>query len=161
MDKTAAQQEKQVVVFNLGPEDYAVDIGIVREIIRMQNVTRVPRTPQFIEGVINLRGKIIPVVNLRKRFGLPGDERGKDNRIIVVDLGRQSIGIIVDAVTQVFRVPDGSIEAVSDAITTTEAECLLGIAKIGSRLIILLDLHRMFSAAEGLPEPSAASVLAG
>ena len=94
-----AQTEKQLVVFDLASEGYGVDIGAVREIIRMQEITRVPRSPEFVEGVINLRGKVIPVIDLRKRFGLVVAEQTKDNRIVVVDIGKQDLGVIVDAVS--------------------------------------------------------------
>ena len=98
--ETLQQDEQQLVVFDLSTEAYGVDIGAVREIIRLQDITRVPRTPEFVEGVINLRGKVIPVVDLRKRFGLPAEDESKENRIVVVDIGAQDIGVIVDAVTE-------------------------------------------------------------
>ena len=84
----ASQAEKQLVVFDLATEAYGVDIGAVREIIRMQDITKVPRCPEFVEGIINLRGSVIPVVDLRKRFNLAVSEQNKDNRIVVVDIRR-------------------------------------------------------------------------
>jgi len=137
--------ERQLVVFDLTSESYGVDIDAVREIIRMQAITRVPRTPDFVEGVINLRGKVIPVVDLRKRFRLSISEQSADNRIVVVDIGGQDIGVIVDAVTEVLRIFDDSIEPPSAAITTTESDYLMGIAKVEDRLIILLDLECVLS----------------
>ena len=97
--------ERQLVVFDLNEEAYGVDISQVREIIRMQEITRVPRAPEFIEGVINLRGKVIPVVDLRARFSMPGTERTDEHRIVVVDVDGQDIGMVVDAVTEVSRIP--------------------------------------------------------
>ncbi len=144
----SAQEEKQLVVFNLGQESYGVDIGSIREIIRMQEIARVPRTPDFVEGVINLRGKVIPVVSLRKRFGLPDVEQNKDNRIVVVDIDGQDIGMRVDAVTEVLRVSSSVVEPVSNVILTAASAYLTGIAKLKDRLIILLDLRRVFSEAE-------------
>ena len=141
----AAQIEKQLVVFDLASEGYGVDIGAVREIIRMQEITRVPRTPEFVEGVINLRGKVIPVIDLRKRFGLQVADQSKDNRIVVVDIGKQDIGVIVDAVTEVLRISAASVEPPTSFITSADSDYLLGIAKLESRLIILLDLESVLS----------------
>jgi len=135
----------QLVIFDLATEAYGVDIGAVREIIRMQDITRVPRTPEFVEGVINLRGKVIPVIDLRKRFALPVTEQNKDNRIVVVDIGGQDIGVVVDAVTEVLRIAADSVEPPSSVITSADSEYLLGIAKLEDRLIILLDLERVLS----------------
>jgi len=146
--ETLQQDEQQLVVFDLSTEAYGVDIGAVREIIRLQDITKVPRTPEFVEGVINLRGKVIPVVDLRKRFGLPAEEESKENRIVVVDIGAQDIGVIVDAVTEVLRIATDSVEPPSSVITTADSEYLLGIAKLDSRLIILLDLEQVLTEVE-------------
>ncbi len=146
--ETLQQNEQQLVVFDLSTEAYGVDIGTVREIIRLQDITRVPRTPEFVEGVINLRGKVIPVVDLRKRFGLPAEVESKENRIVVVDIGAQDIGVIVDAVTEVLRIATESVEPPASVITTADSEYLLGIAKLDSRLIILLDLEQVLTEAE-------------
>ncbi len=143
-----AETEKQVVVFSLGSEAYGVPIGAVREIIRMQDITRVPRMPEFVEGVVNLRGKVIPVIDLRKRLGLGAAEKSKDNRIVVVDGGGEDIGMIVDMVTEVLRLPANSVEMVSGVISSTDSEYLMGIAKLESRLIILLDLRKVLSDSE-------------
>ena len=142
------QTEKQLVVFDLASEGYGVDIGAVREIIRMQEITRVPQTPEFVEGVINLRGKVIPVIDLRKRFGLQVADQSKDNRIVVVDIGKQDIGVIVDAVTEVLRISADSVEPPTSVITSADSDYLLGIAKLESRLIILLDLESVLSEEE-------------
>lgn len=146
--ETLQQDEQQLVVFDLSTESYGVDIGAVREIIRLQDITKVPRTPEFVEGVINLRGKVIPVVDLRKRFGLPAEAESKENRIVVVDIGAQDIGVIVDAVTEVLRIATESVEPPASVITTADSEYLLGIAKLDSRLIILLDLEQVLTQSE-------------
>lgn len=143
-----SQTEIQLVVFDLASEAYGVDIGAVREIIRMQEITCVPRTPEFVEGVINLRGKVIPVIDLRRRFGLPVADQNDDNRIVVVDIGGQGIGVIVDAVTEVLRLATDAVEPPSAVITTTDSDYLLGIAKVENRLIILLDLERVLTEEE-------------
>ncbi len=135
--------EKQLVIFNLGGEAYGLDIGTVREIIQLQAVTNVPGAAHSVEGVINLRGSVIPVVDLRKRFGLQEIERGKETRIVVISSAGQDIGIIVDSVTEVFRISSDSIEPPSSTITTEASEYLLGIVKLPDRLIILLDAEKV------------------
>ena len=95
-EEKVTKTEEQMVVFEIGREVYGVDIETVHEIIRMQEITAIPRAPQFVEGVINLRGKVIPVVDLRKRFALQMSEYTKATRIVVVDIGRNTIGMIVD-----------------------------------------------------------------
>jgi len=143
-------EEKQLVIFDLAAETYGVDIGSVREIIRMQEITKVPRTPDFVEGVINLRGKVIPVIDLRKRFGFQDTEATKDTRIVVVDIDGNDIGVVVDAVTEVLRLSGDAVEPPTGVITTTDSDYLLGIAKLESRLIILLDLQKALLAMDYL-----------
>ncbi len=143
--QTIKQDEQQLVVFDLADEGYGVDISAVREIIRLQEITQVPRTPEFVEGVINLRGKVIPVIDLRKRFWLTVEAESQDNRIVVVDIGDQDIGVVVDAVTEVLRIPTDSVEPPASVITTADSDYLLGIVKLDSRLIILLDLRKVLS----------------
>jgi purine-binding chemotaxis protein CheW len=135
--------EKELVLFELGKEIYGVDISVVYEIIRMQPITRMPKAPFFVEGVINLRGKVIPVVDMRKRFGLPTAEQTKDNRIMVLESLGQNIGIIIDAVTEVLRIPSDSIEPPSDIVISAASDYLLGIAKHDKSMIILLDMDRV------------------
>jgi len=144
----ATSTEQQLVSFDLATESYGVDIGAVREIIRLQEITNVPRTPEFVEGVINLRGKVIPVVDLRKRFGLPVGDQSAENRIVVVDIGGQDIGVIVDAVNEVLRIFNDSVEPPSSVITTADSDYLMGIAKVDDKLLILLDLESVLSAEE-------------
>jgi purine-binding chemotaxis protein CheW len=146
--ETVQQDEQQLVVFDLSSEAFGVDISAVREIIRLQDITKVPRTPEFVEGVINLRGKVIPVIDLRKRFGLSAEDESKDNRIVVVDIGAQDIGVVVDAVTEVLRISTETIEPPTSVISTSDSEYLIGIAKLDARLIILLDLQQVLSEAE-------------
>ena len=151
--------EKQLVVFDLASEAYGVEIYAVKEIIRMQELTRIPKTDAYVEGVINLRGKVTPVINLRKRFGLRVSEVTKDNRILVVEVGNQDIGVIVDAVREVMRIPVSSIEPPSSIITSADSEYLMGIAKLEDRMVILLDLEKaLFDDAKDAPrhkEPDA------
>ena len=102
--------EKQLVVFELANELFGVDIGAVESIIKMQAITRVPQSPEFVEGVINLRGKVLPVIDLRLRFGLPAVEVTKGNRIMVITLGGTQVGMIVDGVSEVLSISDGDVE---------------------------------------------------
>lgn len=142
--------EEQLVVFELAKEYYGVDIGKVQEIIRLQEITEVPRAPVFVEGVINLRGKITPVVDLRKRFGLPLGEQNKDGRIVVVKVAGHLVGLMVDGVSEVLRVSRECIEPPSPLVTTLDSAYLQAIAKLEDRLIILLDLERVLNQKEKL-----------
>lgn len=157
MADRAVGAEQQLVVFNLSGGGYGVDIGTVREIIRMQEITQIPKTPPYVEGVINLRGRVIPVLDLRKRFGLEVTEYTQETRIVVIDIGGTDIGAIVDEVTEVLRVPLGSIELPSDVVLGDDSEYVVGVVKLGERLVILLELARALSEDEraimGQPEP--------
>ncbi len=139
------EAEEQLVIFELANEVYGVDIGRVQEIIRMTSITKLPRAPEFVEGVINLRGKVIPVVDLKKRFGLEEGERGRSSRIVVVDVGQQTLGMVVDGVSEVLRINRSAIEPPSPVVTTIESDYIRGIAKLEARLIILLDLDKVLS----------------
>ncbi len=136
-------KEYQLVVFQLSHQTYGIDIALVYEIIRMETITKVPRTPQFVEGVINLRGKIIPVIDICKRFNLPDSDKTGTSRIIIVDVGGNTIGMIVDAVSEVLRVPADSIEPPPPMIDGIDAAYLRGIAVLDNRLIILLNLDKI------------------
>lgn len=145
MSLSGTGAEQQLVVFSLANESYGVDIAKVSGIERMQEITRVPRTPAYVEGVINLRGRVIPVVHLRKLFFLPEGEITKETRIVVVDIGGQPIGVQVDEVTEVLTIPIDVIEPPSSVITSADADYLMGIAKLDDRMIILLDLDKMLT----------------
>jgi purine-binding chemotaxis protein CheW len=144
-DLAASGDEQQLVVFQLGAELYGVEIARVHEIIRLQTVTRVPHAPAFVEGVINLRGKVIPVVDLRRRFGLPLADHTRASRIVVVEIGDQVVGIVVDGVSEVLRVNKGTIEPPSPVVAGIESDYLHGIAKLPERLVILLNLDRVLA----------------
>jgi purine-binding chemotaxis protein CheW len=147
-DPAALTDERQLVVFHLGAELYGVDISRVHEIIRLQTVTRVPRTAAFVEGVINLRGKVIPVVDLRRRFGLPSEEHTRASRIVVVEIGDQVVGVVVDGVSEVLRVSGSTIEPPSPVVAGVDSEYIHGIAKLSERLVILLDMNRVLAREE-------------
>jgi len=139
----------QLVSFNLGSEEFGVDIGMVQEIVRMPEITRVPRTPDFVEGVVNLRGKIIPVVDLRKRFRLPVSENTKSTRIIIVTMNGRTVGMIVDGVSEVRRISADAVEPTPEMVASAiDASYLKGIAKLEGRLLILLDLNLVLNQEE-------------
>ena len=147
-ENNQSQGEQQIVVFDLANESYGIDINAVSEIIRMKDITKVPRTAEFVEGVINIRGKVITVVDMRKRFGLADVEQTKDSRIVVVDINGLNIGMVVDAVNEVMRISESSVEPPSSVIIPEESDYLRGIAKLADKMIILLDLNRVLTEGE-------------
>lgn len=136
-------QDEQVVVFTLDGQTYGIPISAVLEIIRMQKITGIPQSVDFLEGVIEIRGKVIPVMDLRKRFGLPAAEHTGSTRIIIVDMGGTNVGIVVDSVSEVLRVPAGKIEPAPPLLSNIEQAFIKGIALVDERMIILLDLARV------------------
>jgi purine-binding chemotaxis protein CheW len=140
-------KDMQIVIFSLGGEEYSVDISIVREIIRMVDLTRIPKLPEFIEGVINLRGQITTVIDLRKRFEME-PVVNDNNRIIIVDLKGEPIGIIVDSVSEVMTVPPGQIDDMPSIKYARTQEYLKGICKVDDRILILLDLDKILTELE-------------
>ncbi|HEY9085789.1 MAG TPA: chemotaxis protein CheW [Candidatus Tyrphobacter sp.] len=138
----------QVATFNLGSEEYGVDISQIQEIIRMVEITRVPRTPAFMDGVINLRGQLIPIIDLRTRFGMERLAPTKSTRIIVTDIGAKRVGIIVDSASEVLHIPIEAIEQAPEMIAGIATDYLQGVGKVGDRLIILLDLTMVISGAQ-------------
>jgi purine-binding chemotaxis protein CheW len=150
VDMQTGTDEEQVVVFDLAGESYGIDIGHVQEIIRLPAITTVPRAPACVEGVVNLRGRVIPVINLRARFGLPEGERGRAARIVVLEAGGQTVGALVDAVSEVLRIPRDAIEPPGATLQGPETAHLRGIAKLGDRLVILLDLDKVIDLSEAI-----------
>jgi purine-binding chemotaxis protein CheW len=138
----------QLVSFNLGNEEYAVDILKVQEINRMVDITTIPNAPGYVEGVINLRGKVIPVINLRKKFGFDLKEMDSHSRIIVVDVGK-TVGLIVDSVSEVLRLSSETVEPPPPMTGNGSAEYILGIGKLQDRLLILLDIDSLLGNGEG------------
>lgn len=143
-----ADEQRQLVVFALAGEMYGVDIHQVREIIRVPEITGVPRTPDFVEGVINLRGSVIPIIDLRKRFGFASADDDADKRIVVIEMEDKTLGVIVDAVSEVLRLDDDLIEPPSPYIVTVDSQYITGIARLEDQLIILLQLDRVLSTEE-------------
>jgi len=132
----------QLVTFTLGGEEYAVNILKVQEINRMKEITRVPNAPYYVEGVINLRGKVIPVVSLRKMFGLPEEDMAQQ-KIMIMDIHGVTIGLIVDTVSEVLRISANIVEPPPVMTYSVSSEFISGIAKLEDRLIILINMDRL------------------
>jgi purine-binding chemotaxis protein CheW len=147
-----SEQEMQLVVFALKSGnnlcEYGVPITQVQEIIRLTTPTRIPNAPGFVEGVINLRGKVIPVIDLKNRFDLKYGEHTDNTRIIVVDIGGHTVGIIVDEVTEVLRLSATDIEPPPSIIEGITTEYLRGVGKVGDRLLVLLDIQKVLGDSE-------------
>lgn len=140
--------EVQMVAFKLEKEEFAVDIKQVREVLKMTQVTPLPQSAQYIEGVINLRGEVIPVVDLRKRFELSEEQRNKQTRIIIVEIKGNDVGLIVDSVTEVLRFSSTAIQAPPTRIAGTRTDLIKGVGKIDNRLLIILELEKILSTEE-------------
>jgi len=148
--KTAQTIEKdlQIVGFRIGRETFGLPIGAVREIVRVPEITSVPISPDFIEGVINLRGRIIPVVDLRKRFGEPVGAPSKKNRIVVVEVENRSLGLMVNSASEVLKIPPSEIEEPHAVFQEGDLNYITGVGKLNGRLVILLDLSKVLQRGE-------------
>ena len=138
----------QLVTFKVEDEEFGVDILGVQEIIRSMEVTRVPKAPAFVEGVINLRGKVIPIVDLRKRFGLVQKAHDRNTRIIVMEMASAVVGFVVDSVSEVLRLPASTVEPTPAVVAGIDSEYIRGVGKLDDRLLILLELDRLLNAGE-------------
>lgn len=147
--KSAASAEviSQLAVFSLGEERYAIDIHVIKEIIRPLKITSLPGAPGFIEGVVNLRGDVIPVIDMRKRFDLPPRE-GIECRMIIVRVEGQWVGIEVDSVSEVIRIPHKDIKSPPKVMGGDGARYIEGVCKHGDELVILLNLDQILSTEE-------------
>ena len=147
--KEQTQEEQDIIFelvgFMLGDEEFGININNVHEINRMVDITPVPRAPHFVVGVINLRGKVIPVLSLRKRLVIEEKESDNKTRIVVVEVKGTVVGFIVDEVSEVLRIPAKSVEPAPDLIAGIHSEYIKGVAKLESRLMILLDLEKILS----------------
>ena len=146
-DETVVEQELQLVALTLSNEEFALPITKVQEINHLVPITKLPQTPSFMEGIINLRGRIIPVVDLRKRFQLPLSDANEDTRIIIVEINGQTVGVIVDAVTEVVRLAAGNVEPPPPAFIL-DAQYIHGIGKLENRLVILLNIDKILTSQE-------------
>ncbi|MDB5325822.1 MAG: chemotaxis protein [Phycisphaerales bacterium] len=147
---TSAARGGKYLTFALGPEEYGLEILKVREIIGYMDITAVPRTPSHVRGVINLRGQVISVTDLRRRFGMPGIEKTEQTCIIVVEITsegrRMSMGIVVDRVSEVLNIPSNAIEDAPSFGTQLATDFICGMGKIGSNVKILLDIDKVLTA---------------
>jgi len=141
-------KELQVVGFRIGHETFGVPISMVREIVRVPEITSIPNAPEYVEGVINLRGRIIPIVDLRKRFGDKSAGASKKNRIVVVEFENRAIGLLVHSASEVLRIPPAEIEAPQNVFQEGEMSYITGVGKLKGRLVILLDLTRLLQRGE-------------
>jgi purine-binding chemotaxis protein CheW len=142
--------ENQIVVFELGSEQFGVNISAVESIIKVQAITRVPHSPDFVEGVTNLRGRVLPVVDLRKRFDVTCKPVDENNRIIISCADGQAVGMIVDGVSEVLTISEAVVDPAPAITNGLNSSFITGIAKLDQRLIILLDLEQMLSSHEKL-----------
>jgi len=140
--------ERQLVIFKMDDEYYGVDIHRVDGIIKMQSITAVPQAPDFVDGVTNLRGEVLPVIDLRRRFNMPETTQTRETRIVVVVLNGAKVGMIVDAVSEVLNLNQEAIEPPSPMVTNVNTSFIEGIAKEEERLIILVDLAKVLSESE-------------
>ncbi len=149
------------LTFVLAEEEYGLEILKVREIIGMMDITAVPRTPEFVKGVINLRGKVIPVVDLRRKFGLPSVEATEQTCIIVVHVGQVEMGIVVDKVSEVLDIASEDIEPPPSFGVSVDTDFILGMGKAGNKVTILLDISRVLTGDEVASLAGAAAMQAG
>ena len=133
--------EKQYVIFKLGNEEYGVDIMNVKEISEYKQSVKVPNTPKFVDGIINLRGDITPIVNLKKRFDLDDKEVNSDTRIIVISIRNKQVGFVVDEASQVLRIREEDIEPAPDLVAGVDKKYITGVGKLQDKIVLLLDLE--------------------
>jgi len=138
----------QLVSFNIGNEEFGVDILKVQEINRMLEITQVPNSPEFVDGVINLRGRVIPVIDLRTKLGMPRREHDKSTRIVVVEVNDKTVGFIVDAVSEVLRIPKNITEPPPSIVAGVNSDYITAVGKLEDRLLILLDLEKILTLKE-------------
>lgn len=148
MHKRQDTELLQLVTFSIGDEEFGVDILKVQEIIRTMEITKVPKAPDFVEGVINLRGKVIPIIDLRKRFGMETRGHDKNTRIIVIEINNMIVGFVVDSVSEVLRISADTVEPPPPVVAGVESEYIKGVGKLADRLLIMLDLDRLLSREE-------------
>lgn len=141
-------KDLHIVGFHVGTETFGVLIQTVHEIVRLMDITAVPDAPDYIEGVINLRGKIIPVIDLRKRFGEKTISTSKKNRILVAEVGAKMVGLVVDSASEVLKIPPGNVDPPPNVFEEGELNYVTGVAKLDKRLIIVVDLSKIMQRGE-------------
>jgi purine-binding chemotaxis protein CheW len=141
-------KDLQIVGFRIGRETFGLPISLVHEIVRPPEITNVPHAPEYVEGVMNLRGRIVPVIDLRRRFGGAAPENSRKNRVLVVDVESRAVGLIVDSASEVLKISDAQIEPPPNVLTDAATSYVTGVAKHQGRLIILVDLKRILQSGE-------------
>jgi purine-binding chemotaxis protein CheW len=141
-------KELQIVGFRIGRETFGLPISLVHEIVRPPEITNVPHAPEYVEGVMNLRGRIVPVIDLRRRFGGAAIANSRKNRVLVVDVESRAVGLIVDSASEVLKISDAQIEPPPNVLTDAATSYVTGVAKHQGRLIILVDLRRILQSGE-------------
>jgi purine-binding chemotaxis protein CheW len=144
-----------LITFRLDDEEFGLPVAAVREVIRVGDITRVPQAPEHIRGITNLRGRILPVVEIRTRLGLAPLEPGPSARIVVADVQERMFGLLVDAVAQVQKIPGGAVVAAPDEVRSADGDYVTGVAHVGDRRIILLDLERALAPSAAPAHPRA------
>ena len=138
---------KQIISFKIGDEEYGLEILKVKEVIRIKEITRLPKAPDFVRGVINLRGDVIPIIDLRKKFGLPEEMYADNTRVIVVEVEGKLMGIVVDSVSHVIRIDESQIDK-PPLLSGMSREYIMGVVKLDKRLIVLLNIDRILTTEE-------------
>ncbi len=137
--------EQQLVIFELKKEFFGVDIAFVEGIVKLQEITRIPQAPSYVEGITNLRGSVLPVIDLHKRFDMDVPERNDETRIVVANIGEKKVGMIVTAVSEVLTIEENIIEPPPNLTTNMKADFITGVAKIDERLVILIDIQKILT----------------
>ena len=138
----------QLVGFKVDREFFGVPIGMVKEIVRLPEITPVPDTPEFVEGVINLRGKIVPVIDMRKRLNAPSAEYGKASRVLILELNGKIVGLIVDSASEILKISDEAVEPPPELVSSIGGDYITGVGKLNDKLIVMLDLTKLMSVEE-------------
>lgn len=141
-------QELQLVSFHVGEEEFGIDILRVKEIIRVLQITKVPNSPDYVEGVINLRGRVIPIIDLRVRLAVTKTDLNTSSRIIVLEIGDKTVGFIVDSVSEVLRISKSLIEPPPSIVSNINTDYITAIVKLDDKLLILLDMEKVLTTEE-------------
>lgn len=145
MTNAIEQDNIKVIVFQLADKEYAIPVSNVQGIEKLMHITRVPKTEKYVKGVINLRGVVTPIIDLRERFGLPPSEHKDSTRIIIVNLEDMEVGFVVDSANDVIDIPTASIEQQPEVVGSVEEEFIQGVSKVDNRLLILLHLEKVLN----------------
>ena len=145
---TATKELRQLIRFTVGKEEYGMDLLRVKEVIRVRQITWLPKAPSFVKGIINLRGEVIPIVDLREKFGLASAAETEQTRVIVVEVGGRPIGMTVDAASQVVRIPTDQIDPPPPVLGGFSQAYITGVGRLDDELVILLNAEAIFSADE-------------